>query len=79
MLAHALGGSGMLALYTAGLFSAALSTLAGMVFIMSANVTRDVIKTLGAQDIGQKYARLWILPDRALPLPPLLVDPEETA
>src|SRR5512136_13939 len=44
MLAHALGGAGMLALYTAGLFSAALSTLAGMVFIMSANITRDVIK-----------------------------------
>ncbi len=44
MLAHAIGGSGMLALYTAGLFSAALSTLAGMVFIMSANITRDVIK-----------------------------------
>ena len=43
-LAHALGGSWMLAAYTAGLFSAALSTLAGMVFIMSANVTRDVIK-----------------------------------
>jgi sodium/proline symporter len=44
MLSHALGGSPMLALYTAGLFSAALSTLAGMVFIMSANITRDVIK-----------------------------------
>lgn len=44
MLAHALGGSPMLALYVAGLFSAALSTLAGMVFIMSANITRDVIK-----------------------------------
>ncbi|HUJ90267.1 MAG TPA: hypothetical protein VLX12_08735 [Syntrophorhabdales bacterium] len=44
MLAHALGGSGMLAAYVAGLFSAALSTLAGMVFIMSANVTRDIIK-----------------------------------
>ncbi len=43
-LAHALGGSGMLAAYVAGLFSAALSTLAGMVFIMSANVTRDIIK-----------------------------------
>jgi len=43
-LAHALGGPWMLALYTAGLFSAALSTLAGMVFIMSGNVTRDVIK-----------------------------------
>jgi len=44
MLAHALGGSWMLAAYTAGLFSAALSTLAGMVFIMSANVTRDIVK-----------------------------------
>ncbi len=44
MLAHALGGSGMLAAYVAGLFSAALSTLAGMVFIMSANVTRDIVK-----------------------------------
>lgn len=44
MLAGALGGSGMMAIYCAALFSAALSTLAGMVFIMSANVTRDVIK-----------------------------------
>lgn len=44
MLSYALGGSGMLAAYTAGLFSAALSTLAGMVFIMSANITRDVVK-----------------------------------
>src|SRR5512137_102367 len=43
MLAHALGGSGLLAAYVAGLFSAALSTLAGIVFIMSANVTRDII------------------------------------
>lgn len=44
LLSHALGGSWLLAAYTAGLFSAALSTLAGMVFIMSANVTKDVIK-----------------------------------
>jgi sodium/proline symporter len=44
MLSYALGGSYMLAAYTAGLFSAALSTLAGMVFIMSANVTRDIVK-----------------------------------
>jgi sodium/proline symporter len=44
MLAHGLGGPWLLAAYTAGLFSAALSTLAGMVFIMSANVTRDIIK-----------------------------------
>ncbi|HQO64967.1 MAG TPA: hypothetical protein PK528_15265, partial [Syntrophorhabdus sp.] len=34
----------MMTLYTMGLFAAALSTLAGMVFIMSANITRDVIK-----------------------------------
>ncbi len=53
MLAHALGGSGMLALYTAGLFSAALSTLAGMVFIMSANITRDVVK-LWAPKVSDK-------------------------
>ncbi len=44
LLAHALGGPWLLAAYTAGLFSAALSTLAGMVFIMSANVTKDIIK-----------------------------------
>lgn len=44
LLSHALGGPWLLAAYTAGLFSAALSTLAGMVFIMSANVTKDVIK-----------------------------------
>ncbi|OPX96204.1 MAG: Sodium/proline symporter [Syntrophorhabdus sp. PtaB.Bin006] len=44
-LSYALGGPWLLAAYTAGLFSAALSTLAGMVFIMSANVTRDVIKS----------------------------------
>jgi Na+/proline symporter len=44
MLAQALGGSWLLALYVAALFSAALSTLAAMVFIMSANVTKDIIK-----------------------------------
>ncbi len=44
LLAHAMGGPWLLAAYTAGLFSAALSTLAGMVFIMSANVTKDIIK-----------------------------------
>jgi len=43
-LSHALGGPWLLAAYTAGLFSAALSTLAGMVFIMSSNVTKDIIK-----------------------------------
>jgi sodium/proline symporter len=44
MLAHAVGGNIVLGLYVMGLFSAALSTLAGMVFIMSANITRDIIK-----------------------------------
>ena len=44
MLAHAVGGTPLMILYVMGLFAAALSTLAGMVFIMSANITRDVIK-----------------------------------
>ena len=43
-LAYAVGGVPMMTLYTMGLFAAALSTLAGMVFIMSANINRDVIK-----------------------------------
>lgn len=43
-LAFAVGGVPMMTLYVMGLFAAALSTLAGMVFIMSANITRDVIK-----------------------------------
>jgi Na+/proline symporter len=43
-LAYAVGGVPLMTLYTMGLFAAALSTLAGMVFIMSANITRDVIK-----------------------------------
>jgi Na+/proline symporter len=43
-LAYAVGGIPMMTLYVMGLFAAALSTLAGMVFIMSANITRDVIK-----------------------------------
>ena len=46
MLAHAVGGTTLMVLYVMGLFAAALSTLAGMVFIMSANITRDVIKLL---------------------------------
>jgi len=44
-LAHAVGGAPLMTLYVMGLFAAALSTLAGMVFIMSANITRDIIKT----------------------------------
>jgi len=44
MVAHAVGGTPLMVLYVMGLFAATLSTVAGMVFIMSANVTRDVIK-----------------------------------
>jgi len=44
MLAHGVGGVPLMTMYVMGLFAAALSTLAGMVFIMSANITRDVIK-----------------------------------
>ena len=44
MLAYGAGGKFLLSFYVMGLFAAALSTLAGMVFIMSANVTKDVIK-----------------------------------
>jgi len=44
MLAHAVGGTPLMVFYVMGLFAAALSTIAAMVFIMSANVTRDVIK-----------------------------------
>lgn len=44
MLAWAIGGSGLISLYVTGLVGAALGTLSAMVFIMSANVTRDIIK-----------------------------------
>ena len=44
MLAWAIGGSGLLAAYLTGLVGAAVGTLSAMVFIMSANVTRDIIK-----------------------------------
>ena len=44
MLAWGIGGSGLLSMYLTGLIGAALGTLSAMVFIMSANVTRDIIK-----------------------------------
>ncbi len=44
MLAWALGGAGLISLYVTGVVGAALGTLSAMVFIMSANVTRDIIK-----------------------------------
>ena len=53
MLGHAVGGTPLMVLYVMGLFAAALSTLAAMVFIMSANITRDVIK-LWAPKVSDK-------------------------
>jgi len=44
MLAWSVGGVGMLSIYLTGLVGAALGTLSTMVFIMSANVTRDIIR-----------------------------------
>ncbi len=44
MLTWAVGGTGLLSIYLTGVVGAALGTLSAMVFIMSANVTRDIIK-----------------------------------
>jgi Na+/proline symporter len=44
MLSWAVGGAGLLSFYLTALVGAALGTLSAMVFIMSANVTRDIIK-----------------------------------
>jgi len=44
-LGYAVGGIPMMTLYVMGLIAATLSTLAAMVFIMSANVTKDIIKS----------------------------------
>ena len=44
MLSWAVGGTGLLCLYLTALVGAALGTLAALVFIMSANVSRDIIK-----------------------------------
>ncbi|MBF0477351.1 MAG: hypothetical protein HQK59_16325, partial [Deltaproteobacteria bacterium] len=49
MLSWAVGGPGLLAAYLTGLVWAALGTLSAMVFIMSANVTRDIVKLLRPQ------------------------------
>ncbi len=53
MLAWAVGGSPLLSVYLTGLVGAALGTLSAMVFIMSANVTRDIIK-LWAPQVSDK-------------------------
>ena len=60
-LAYAIGGAPLMAFYTMGLFAAALSTLAGMVFIISANVTRDVIKLWWPQVSDKSMIRLGYL------------------
>jgi len=44
MLSWAIGGPGLLSVYLVGVVGAALGTLSAMVFIMRANVTRDIIK-----------------------------------
>ena len=44
MLSWAIGGVPLLSVYLTGVVGAALGTLSAMVFIMSANVTRDIIK-----------------------------------
>ncbi|MDR2018344.1 MAG: hypothetical protein LBQ00_05675 [Syntrophobacterales bacterium] len=53
MLAWAMGGSGLLAAYLTGLVGATLGTLSAMVFIMSANITNDIIK-LWAPKVSDK-------------------------
>jgi sodium/proline symporter len=59
MVAWALGGIPLLAAYVAGLFAAALSTLAAMVFIMAGNVTRDLIKLWRPQTSDKTL--IWLL------------------
>ncbi len=44
MLSWAIGGVPLLSIYLTGVVGAALGTLSAMVFIMSASVTRDIIK-----------------------------------
>jgi len=44
MLSWAIGGAGLISVYLTGVVGAALGTLSAMVFIMSANVTRDIVK-----------------------------------
>ncbi len=53
MLTWAIGGVPLLSIYLTGVVGAALGTLSAMVFIMSANVTRDIIK-LWRPDVSDK-------------------------
>ena len=58
MLSWAVGGSGLLAAYLTGLVGAALGTLSAMVFIMSANVTNDILKLLNPKVSDKSMLRL---------------------
>jgi len=60
-LANWVGGTPLLTLYVMGLFAAALSTLSAMVFIMSANVTRDILKLWKPQISDKILLRLGYL------------------
>ncbi|MGA3118271.1 MAG: hypothetical protein ABSF90_28075 [Syntrophobacteraceae bacterium] len=60
MLAWGIGGTGLLCLYLTALVGAALGTLSALVFIMSANVSRDIVKLWRPQTsdrslIGMNY------------------------
>ncbi len=58
LLSYSIGGIPLQTLYVMGLFAATLSTLAGMVMIMSANVTRDII-TLWRPSTSDKTLIRW--------------------
>ncbi|HYA40426.1 MAG TPA: hypothetical protein VEF34_03935 [Syntrophobacteraceae bacterium] len=53
MLSWAIGGTGLMCLYLTALVGAALGTLSALVFIMSANVTRDIVKLWRPQTSDQ--------------------------
>jgi len=54
----AMGGPAGAGLFAAAVYAAAVSTLAGMVFIMATNVSRDLIFNLAPKTSGM--AQLWI-------------------
>ena len=58
MLSWAVGGPGLLAAYLTGLVGAALGTLSAMVFIMSANVTNDIVRLLKPDISDRSLLRL---------------------
>ena len=58
LLSYAVGGIPLQTIYVMGLFAATLSTLAGMVMIMSANITRDIITLWRPQTKDKTLIRL---------------------